>query len=123
MSHDDCFFFRISESGHVYRICCSYTDPVTYERITVGNENAVDECPVIPANRWEDIAELVQASGLSDYQAPDPDEIDANNSKIEAIWRKDDSLIVDEYNGSPASSLRDLLQTTSAEAISRPQAE
>ena len=123
MSHDDCFFFRISESGHVHRICCSYTDPVTYERITVGNENAVDECPVIPANRWEDIADLVQASGLSDYQAPDSDDIDANNSKIEAIWRKDDSLIVDEYNGSPASSLRDLLQTTSAEAISRPQAE
>ena len=61
--------------------------------------------------------------GLSDYQAPDADDIDANNSKIEAIWRKDDSLIVDEYNGSPASSLRDLLQTTSAEAISRPQAE
>lgn len=37
--------------------------------------------------------------GLSDYQAPDSDDIDANNSKIEAIWRKDDSLIVDEYNG------------------------
>ena len=91
--------------------------------IAVGNENAVDERPVIPANRWEDIADLVQASGLSDYQAPDPDEIDANNSKIEAIWRKDDSLIVDEYNGSPASNLRDLLQTTAAEAISRPQAE
>lgn len=60
--------------------------------------------------------------GLSDYQAPDSDDIDANNSKIEQM-QKDDSLIVDEYNGSPASSLRDLLQTTSAEAISRPQAE
>ena len=61
--------------------------------------------------------------GLSDYQAPDSDDIDANNSKIEAIRRKDDSLIIDEHNGSPASSLRDLLQTTAAEAISRPQAE
>lgn len=62
MSHDDCFFFRISESGHVHRICCSYTDPVTYERIAVGNENAVAECPVILEDRWEDIVDLVQTS-------------------------------------------------------------
>lgn len=88
----------------------------------MGNENAVDECPVIPANRWEDIADLVQASGLSDYQAPDPDEIDANNSKIEAIWRKEDSFMVDEYDGKSAINLFDSLQATAAEINSRPQA-
>lgn len=123
LSHDDCFFFRISESGHVHRICCSYTDPVTYERIAVGNENAVDECPVILEDRWEDIVDLVQTSKLSGFQAPDPNDLDAINSKIEATWRKEDGFMVDEYDGKSASNLFDSLQATAAEINSRPQVE
>lgn len=123
MSHDDCFFFRISESGHVHRICCSYTYLVTYERIAVGNENAVDECPVILEDRWEDIVDLVQTSKLPGFQAPDPNDLDAINSKIEATWRKEDSFMVDEYDGKSASNLFDSLQATAAEINSRPQVE
>lgn len=107
----------------MHRICCSYTDPVTYERIAVGNENAVDECPVILEDRWEDIVDLVQTSKLSGFQAPDPNDLDAINSKIEATWRKEDSFMVDEYDGKSASNLFDSLQATAAEINSRPQVE
>lgn len=123
MSYSDCFFFQINDSGNVHRIRCSYTDPVTFERITMGNEYAVDECPVISEDRWETIVDLVQTFELPGFQAPDPNDLDAINSKIEVTWRKDDSFKVDEYDGKFASNLLDLLQITAAETISRPQAE
>lgn len=89
----------------------------------MGNENAMDECPVILEDRWEDIVDPVQTSKLSGFQAPDPNDLDAINSKIEATWRKEDSFMVDEYDGKSASNLFDSLQAAAAEINSRPQVE
>ena len=74
-------------------------------------------------DRWEDIVDLVQTSKLPGFQAPDPNDLDAINSKIEATWRKEDSFMVDEYDGKSASNLFDSLQAAAVEINSRSQVE
>ena len=112
MSHDGCFDFWMKtteEDPETPYLYCSYTDPETRERIELGDE-MFKNCPTIPYERWQELADFLRKAELAPYKAPDPNLLDATDSKLELTWSADGQKITESFDGRSADSLLELLQ-------------
>lgn len=132
MSHDSCFDFWMktteenSEQPYLY---CSYTDPETRERIELGDEMFIyrigrqkkdgdevttetkdERCPRIPYERWQELSAFLKNAELAPYRSPDPNLLDATDSKLELTWSADGQQLTESFDGRSADGLLELLQ-------------
>lgn len=132
MSHDSCFDFWMktteenSEQPYLY---CSYTDPETRERIELGDEMFIyrigrqkkdgdevttetkdERCPRIPYERWQELSAFLKNAELAPYRSPDPNLLDATDSKLELTWSADGQQLTESFDGRSADGLFELLQ-------------
>ncbi len=132
MSHDDCFDFWMKtteENPETPYLYCSYTDPETRERIDLGDEMFIyragrqkkagaevatetedERCPKIPYERWQELADFLRKAELAPYHDPDPNLLDATDSKLELTWTADGQQITESFDGRSADGLLELLQ-------------
>lgn len=112
MSHDGCFDFWMKtteEDPETPYLYCSYTDPETRERVELGDE-MFKNCPTIPYERWQELADFLRKAELAPYKAPDPNLLDATDSKLELTWSADGQKITESFDGRSADGLLELLQ-------------
>lgn len=132
MNYDGCFDFWMktteenSETPYLY---CSYTDPETRERIELGDEMFIyragrqkkdgaemttetedERCPKITYERWQELSAFLKNAELAPYQSPDPNLLDATDSKLELTWSADGQQITETFDGRSADGLLELLQ-------------
>lgn len=120
MSHDGCFDFWMKtteEDPETPYLYCSYTDPETRERIELGDE-MFKNCPTIPYERWQELADFLRKAELAPYKAPDPNLLDATDSKLELTWSADGQKITESFDGRSADSLLELLQDITKGVVS-----
>lgn len=132
MSHDGCFDFWMKtteENPEQPYLYCSYTDPETRERIELGDEMFIyraerqkkggaevttetenERCPRIPYERWQELSDFLRKAELVPYKAPDPNLLDATDSKLELTWSADGQQITESFDGRSADGLLELLQ-------------
>ena len=116
MNHNDCFDFWMKtteQAPDVPYLYCSYTDPETRERIELGDEMFIyraGRCPIIPYERWQELADFLRKADLVPYQAPDPGLLDATDSKLELTWSEDGKQLTETFDGRSADDLFELLQ-------------
>lgn len=132
MSHDGCFDFWMKtteENPETPYLYCSYTDPETRERIELGDEMFIyraerqkkggaevttetenERCPRIPYERWQELSDFLRKAELVPYKAPDPNLLDATDSKLELTWSADGQQITESFDGRSADGLLELLQ-------------
>lgn len=132
MSHDGCFDFWMKtteENPEQPYLYCSYTDPETRERIELGDEMFIyragrqkkggaevttetedERCPKIPNERWQELSAFLKNAELAPYQSPDPNLLDATDSKLELTWSADGQQITETFDGRSADGLLELLQ-------------
>lgn len=85
-------------------------------KIKAENESAVNEetedilCPKIPYERWQELADFLRKAELAPYKAPDPNLLDATDSKLELTWTADGQQITESFDGRSADGLLELLQ-------------
>lgn len=112
MSHDGCFDFWMKtteENPEQPYLYCSYTDPETRERIELGDE-MFKNCPTIPYERWQELSAFLRKAELAPYQSPDPNLLDATDSKLELTWSADGQQLTESFDGRSADGLLELLQ-------------
>lgn len=126
MSYDECFQFWIKTTQKDLsdpRLYCRYTNPETYERVEIGDDDPVGFqgfglggtrltenetwLPVSP-ERWAELADFLRRAELSAYQAPPPGLLDATSSIIAVTWRENGEKFTNRYGG--GTSARDLLK-------------
>ena len=126
MSYDECFQFWIKTTQKDLsdpRLYCRYTNPETYERVEIGDDDPVGFqgfglggtrlaenetwLPVSP-KRWAELADFLRRAELSAYQAPPPGLLDATSSIIAVTWRENGEEFTNRYGG--GTSARDLLK-------------
>ena len=126
MSYDACFQFWIKTTQKDLsdpRLYCRYTNPETYERVEIGDDDPVGFqgfglggtrltenetwLPVSP-ERWAELADFLRRAELSAYQAPPPGLLDATSSIIAVTWRENGEEFTNRYGG--GTSARDLLK-------------
>ena len=126
MSYDACFQFWIKTTQKDLsdpRLYCRYTNPETYERVEIGDDDPVGFqgfglggtrlaenetwLPVSP-KRWAELADFLRRAELSAYQAPPPGLLDATSSIIAVTWRENGEEFTNRYGG--GTSARDLLK-------------
>ena len=126
MSYDACFQFWIKTTQKDLsdpRLYCRYTNPETYERVEIGDDDPVGFqgfglggtrltenetwLPVSP-KRWAELADFLRRAELSAYQAPPPGLLDATSSIIAVTWRENGEKFTNRYGG--GTSARDLLK-------------
>ncbi len=126
MSYDACFQFWIKTTQKDLsdpRLYCRYTNPETYERVEIGDDDPVGFqgfglggarlaenetwLPVSP-ERWAELADFLRRAELSAYQAPPPGLLDATSSIIAVTWRENGEKFTNRYGG--GTSARDLLK-------------
>ena len=126
MSYDACFQFWIKTTQEDLsdpRLYCRYTNPETYERVEIGDDDPVGFqgfglggtrlaenetwLPVSP-KRWAELADFLRRAELSAYQAPPPGLLDATSSIIAVTWRENGEEFTNRYGG--GTSARDLLK-------------
>ena len=126
MSYDECFQFWIKTTQKDLsdpRLYCRYTNPETYERVEIGDDDPVGFqgfglggtrlaenetwLPVSP-ERWAELADFLRRAELSAYQAPPPGLLDATSSIIAVTWRENGEEFTNRYGG--GTSARDLLK-------------
>ena len=120
MSHDGCFDFWMKtteEDPETPYLYCSYTDPETRERIELGDE-MFKNCPTIPYERCQELADFLRKAELAPYKAPDPNLLDATDSKLELTWSADGQKITESFDGRSADSLLELLQDITKGVVS-----
>lgn len=116
MNHDDCFDFWMKtteQAPEVPYLYCSYTDQETRERIELGDEMFIDRaerCPIIPYERWQELADFLRKAELAPYQPQDPGLLDGTDSKLELTWSADGKQITETFDGRSANDLFELLQ-------------
>ena len=126
MSYDDCFQFWIKTTQQDLsdpRLFCRYTDPETYERVEIGDDDTIgfqgfglggtrlaenETWLPVPPERWAELADFLRHAKLSVYHAPSPDLMDATSSIIEVTWREDGAEFTNRYSG--GTSAHDLLK-------------
>ena len=135
MSYDDCFQFWIKTTQQDLsdpRLFCRYTDPETYERVEIGDDDTIgfqgfglggmrlaenETWLPVPPERWAELADFLRHAKLSAYHAPSPDLMDATSSIIEVTWREDGAEFTNRYSGgTSAHDLLKLLQDIAGEA-------
>ena len=135
MSYDDCFQFWIKTTRQDLsdpRLFCRYTDPETYERVEIGDDDTIgfqgfglggtrlaenETWLPVPSERWAELADFLRHAKLSAYHAPSPDLMDATSSIIEVTWREDGAEFTNRYSGgTSAHDLLKLLQGIAGEA-------
>ena len=135
MSYDDCFQFWIKTTQQDLsdpRLFCRYTDPETYERVEIGDDDTIgfqgfrlggtrlaenETWLPVPPERWAELADFLRHAKLSVYHAPSPDLMDATSSIIEVTWREDGAEFTNRYSGgTSAHDLLKLLQDIAGEA-------
>lgn len=112
MSYDNCFDFWMKtteENPEQPYLYCSYTDPETRERIELGDE-MFKNCPRIPYERWQELADFLRKAELAPYKAPDPNLLDGTDSKLELTWSADGQQFTEAFDGRSADGLVELLQ-------------
>lgn len=112
MSHDGCFDFWMKtteENPEQPYLYCSYTDPETRERIELGDE-MFKNCPTISYERWQELSAFLLKAELAPYQSPDPNLLDATDSKLELTWSANGQEISESFDGRSADGLLELLQ-------------
>lgn len=85
-------------------------------KIKAENESAVNEetedtrCPKIPHERWQELSDFLRKAELAPYKAPDPNLLDATDSKLELTWSADGQQLTESFDGRSADGLLELLQ-------------
>lgn len=85
-------------------------------KIEAENESAVNEetedilCPKIPYERWQELSAFLQNAELTPYKDPDPNLLDATDSKLELTWSADGQQLTESFDGRSADGLLELLQ-------------
>lgn len=85
-------------------------------KIEAENESGANEetedtrCPKIPYERWQELSAFLKNAELAPYQSPDPNLLDATDSKLELIWTADGQQITEVFDGRSADGLLELLQ-------------
>ena len=126
MSYGDCFTFRIYVAGQDPpgpRLRCSYTDMETYERIEIGDELEDEACPPVSLERWAELSDFLRNAELPAYRAPDPNLLDATDSRIQVTWCDGDEQFTNCYDGTYAHDLLKLLQDIAGETYRKAEAE
>lgn len=124
MSFDGCFTFQIhavEQDAPILR--CDYTDGKTGERIAIGDEWNGEACPPVSLERWEELADFLCKAELSAYRAPPPGLMDATDSIIQVTWRDGDEQFTNNYDGTSAHDLQELLQDIAGEAYRKTMEE
>ena len=132
MNYDGCFDFTITFTGQesdAPRLYCDYTDTETGERIEIGEESCGFQglrmdgtrtdsavCPPVPLERWKELADFLRRAELTAYSPPEPDLMDATDSKIQVTWQEDGEKFTNSYSGIYANDLLRLLQEIAGEA-------
>lgn len=81
------------------------------EKESSANEETEDiRCPKIPYERWQELSAFLRKAELAPYQAPDPNLLDATDSKLELIWSADGQQFKEAFDGRSADGLLELLQ-------------
>ena len=81
------------------------------EKESDANEETEDErCPRIPYERWQELSDFLRKAELAPYKAPDPNLLDATDSKLELTWSADGQKISESFDGRSADGLLELLQ-------------
>lgn len=122
MNYDYSFDFEIrttEQEPGVPRLCCDYTDRSAGERVQIGDEDNIEACPAIPAERWEELAEFLRGAELPPYSPPPPDLLDATISRIRVTWREDGEQFTNSYGGEAAQELLELLEDIAEEVNSQ----
>lgn len=76
----------------------------------VTTETAAERCPRIPYERWQELSAFLKNAELAPYQSPDPNLLDATDSKLELTWSADGQQITETFDGRSADGLLELLQ-------------
>lgn len=85
-------------------------------KIEAENESGANEetedtrCPKIPYERWQELSAFLKNAELAPYQSPDPNLLDATDSKLELTWSADGQQITETFDGRSADGLLELLQ-------------
>lgn len=85
-------------------------------KIEAENESGVNEetedilCPKIPYERWQELSAFLQNAELTPYKDPDPNLLDATDSKLELTWSADGQQLTESFDGRSADGLLELLQ-------------
>lgn len=81
------------------------------EKESGANEETEDtRCPKIPHERWLELAAFLKNAELTPYKDPDPNLLDATDSKLELTWSTDGQKIRESFDGRSADGLLELLQ-------------
>lgn len=81
------------------------------EKESGANEETEDtRCPSIPYERWQELSAFLKNAELTPYKDPDPNLLDATDSKLELTWSADGQKITESFDGRSADSLLELLQ-------------
>lgn len=67
-------------------------------------------CPIIPYERWQELADFLRKAELSPYQTQDPGLLDGTDSKLELTWSANGQQITETFDGRSADGLLALLQ-------------
>lgn len=76
----------------------------------VNSETEPERCPKIPHERWQDLSAFLKNAELAPYRSPDPNLLDATDSKLELTWSADGQQLTESFDGRSADGLLELLQ-------------
>lgn len=76
----------------------------------VTTETEPERCPTIPHERWQELSDFLRNAELAPYKAPNPNLLDATDSKLELTWSADGQQITESFDGRSADGLLELLQ-------------
>ena len=135
MSYDACFQFWIKTTQKDLsdpRLYCRYTNPETYERVEIGDDDPVgfqgfglggtrlaenETWLPVPPESWAELADFLRKAELPAYSAPPPGLLDATSSIITVTWRENGEEFTNRYGGgTSARDLLELLQDIAGEA-------
>ena len=81
------------------------------EKESGANEETEDtRCPKIPHERWQELSAFLKNAELAPYRSPDPNLLDATDSKLELTWSADGQQLTESFDGRSADGLLELLQ-------------
>lgn len=81
------------------------------EKESGANEETEDtRCPKIPHERWQELSAFLKNAELAPYRSPDPNLLDATDSKLELTWSADGQQLTESFDGRSADGLFELLQ-------------
>lgn len=81
------------------------------EKESGANEETEDtRCPKIPHERWQELSAFLKNAELAPYRSPDPNLVDATDSKLELTWSADGQQLTESFDGRSADGLFELLQ-------------